>query len=126
MADEKTILVVDDSPVALEIITDDLTEAGYTVLTASTPQEAMGVVASGYKPDLILVDVMMPGMNGDEFCKMVKSKPETKDIPVVFVSTKDDSELKAMIASAGADGYLRKASLNSGQLASLIEKFFKK
>ncbi len=123
---EKTILVVDDSDVALEIIKDDLTEAGYAVLSATTPDEAMSIVASGYKPDLILLDVMLPGMSGDEFCAIIKSKPATKTIPVVFVSQKEESELKAMIASAGADGYLRKASLTSGGLAKQIEKYIKK
>ena len=123
---EKTILVIDDSDVALEIIRDDLTEAGYAVLSATTPDEAMSIVFSGYKPDLILLDVMLPGMNGDEFCKMVKSKPNTRDIPIVLVSQKDESELKAMLSSAGADGYIRKASLTSGGLAKSIEKFIKK
>jgi len=123
---EKTVLVVDDSEVALEIITDDLTEAGYAVLSARSPEEAMNIVFSGYKPDLILLDVMLPGMSGDEFCKMVKGKQNTKDIPVVLVSQKDESELKAMITSAGANGYLRKASLTSGGLAKLIEIYLKK
>jgi len=122
---EKTIMVVDDSPVALEIITDDLTEAGFSVLAAHSPEEAVEIIQTGYKPDLILLDVMMPGMNGDEFCKMVKSNPKTQSIPVVFVSQKDESELKAMIASAGADGFLRKASLTSGGLAKLISQYLK-
>jgi CheY-like chemotaxis protein len=119
----KTILVVDDSDVAQEIITDDLTEAGFSVLSARSGQEASDIIASGYRPDLILLDVMLPGMNGYEFCKLVKGKPETKNIPIIFVSTKDESELKEMIVKAGANGYLRKAVLTMGGLSKLIEKF---
>jgi len=118
-------MVVDDSDVALEIITDDLTDAGFTVLPARSGQEANEVIATGYKPDLILLDVMLPGMNGYEFCTLVKGKPETKDIPIVFVSTKDESELKEMIVKAGANGYMRKAVLTQGGLSKLIEKYLK-
>ena len=125
MGNGKTIMVVDDSDVALEIITDDLTEAGFTVLPARSGQEANEVIGTGYKPDLILLDVMLPGMNGYEFCALVKSKPETKDIPIIFVSTKDESELKEMIVKAGANGYLRKAVLTGGGLSKLIEKYLK-
>jgi len=119
----KTILVIDDSEVALEVIKDDLTAAGFSVLTASSGPEAEKIVFSGYRPDLILLDVMMPEMNGDEFCKKVKSRPDTKDIPIVFVSTKEDSELREAIRRAGANGYVRKAVLTSGGLSRMIEKF---
>jgi CheY-like chemotaxis protein len=118
-------MVVDDSEVAMEIITDDLTEAGFTVLPATSGQEAYEIISTGYKPELILLDVMLPGMNGYEFCKLVKSKPETKDIPILFVSTKDESELQEMIVKAGANGYLRKAVLTMGGLSKLIEKYLK-
>jgi len=121
----KTILVIDDSEVALEVIKDDLTAAGFSVLTASSSQSAQDIIFSGYKPDLILLDVMMPGMNGDEFCRLVKSRPESKDIPIIFVSTKEEGELKEMIKKAGANGYVRKAVLTSGGLARVIEKFLR-
>jgi CheY-like chemotaxis protein len=121
----KTILVIDDSEVALEVITDDLTAAGFSVMSARSGKEAEQIIASGYHPDLILLDIMMPGMNGDEFCKTVKSRPETADIPIVFVSTKEDSELREMIRRAGANGYIRKAVLTSGGLSMMLEKFLK-
>jgi len=119
----KTILVIDDSEVALEVIKDDLTSAGFSVMSARSGAEAEDIVFSGYQPDLILLDVMMPGMNGDEFCKKLKSRSDTKEIPIVFVSTKDDSELKEMIRRAGADGYIRKALLTSGGLSRMLERF---
>jgi CheY-like chemotaxis protein len=122
---EKTILVIDDSEVAVEIITDDLTDAGFSVLSAGSGQEAEEILQTGYKIDLILLDVMLPGMNGDEFCKKIKSNPEAKNIPIILVSTKEESELKEMVARAGADGYLRKAFVTSGKLATVIEKFLK-
>lgn len=125
MGTEKTILVIDDSEVAQEIITDDLTAAGFSVLSAGSGQEAETILSTDCRPDLILLDVMLPGMNGYEFCGLLKSKPETRDIPIIFVSTKDEDELREMINRAGADGYLRKAVLTSGGLAKLIEKFLK-
>lgn len=122
---EKTILVIDDSEVALEIITDDLTEAGFSVLSAASSTEAYNIIQTGYKPDLILVDVMMPGMNGDEFCRLVKSRPQSRDIPIVFVSTKEESELAEMIQRTGANGFIGKASFTSGRVAQLLQNFIK-
>lgn len=122
---DKTILVIDDSEVAVEIITDDLTDAGFSVLPAGSGPEAEELLKTGYKIDLILLDVMLPGMNGDEFCRKMKSRPETRNIPIILVSTKEESELKEMVARSGADGYLRKASVTSGKLATVIGKFLK-
>jgi len=122
---DKTILVIDDSEVAVEIITDDLTDAGFSVLSAGSGSDAEEILKTGYKLDLILLDVMLPGMNGDEFCKKIKSRPETKNIPIILVSTKEEDELKEMVVRAGADGYLRKAFVTSGKLATVIEKFLK-
>ncbi len=122
----KTILVIDDSEVALEVIKDDLTEAGYSVLTAGSSQAAQDIIFSGYRPDLIFLDVMMPGMNGDEFCQLIKGHPESKNIPIIFVSTKEESELKQMIKEAGANGYLRKAMMTTEDLIGVIEGYLKK
>jgi len=116
------ILVIDDSEVALQVIKDDLEGGGFNVLLARSSEEAEGIIQSDM-PDVILVDVMMPGMDGGAYCKLVKSRPETKDIPVILVSMKEEDEIKVIIDHAGADGYLWKANVSAISLAKIIEKF---
>jgi len=119
----KNILVIDDSEVALQIIKDDLEEGGFDVSLARSGDEARGVINSDDRPDVILVDVMMPGMDGGSFCKSIKSDPQTNDIPVILVSMKEEAEIKVIIDHAGADGYLWKANVSAVSLAKIIEKF---
>jgi PAS domain S-box-containing protein len=79
------ILVVDDSPEALLMLTETLTEAGYAVGPADSGELALASVATA-KPELILLDIRMAGMDGLEVCRRLKARTETRDIPVVFLS----------------------------------------
>ena len=102
----KKVLVIDDSEVALQIIKDDLEDGGFNVLLANSGQEALDIINAGERPDAVLVDLMMPGMDGGAFCKNMKSNDETKDIPVILVSMKEEAEIRAIIDVVGADAYL--------------------
>lgn len=82
---KKTILVVDDEPDMLKIIGTRLRSSGYSVITAVNEEECLKR-ASGDSPDLILLDVLLPGMGGFGVCKLLKEDPKTKDIPVIMVT----------------------------------------
>jgi CheY-like chemotaxis protein len=87
------ILLVDDEDDILYILKSVLTRAGYEVKTAGSGEECIEML-NGEKPDLIFMDIMMPGINGWETARKIKTDPETKDIPVLMVSVLDDFEDK--------------------------------
>lgn len=83
------ILIVDDTPENVEVLTTLLQLEGYDVRCAISGQMAlMGIEAE--PPDVILLDIMMPDMNGYEVCQTLKENPKTKDIPIIFISALDD------------------------------------
>src|SRR6266403_3510009 len=103
-----TILIVDDTPDLLDLYSVWLQQAGYKVLQASTGHEGLRLVAEEL-PDLVLLDVMLPDVDGIEVCRTIKSNEQTATIPVINVSgrrTSADHEAEGL--EAGADGYLTK------------------
>jgi len=107
MTDAPTILVVDDSPSNLELISGVLDTEGFRTLMADNGREAHRLARTG-QPDLILLDVMMPGESGFETCARLKSDPETADIPVIFLSALDDVESKVTGLKMGGVDYITK------------------
>ncbi len=101
------ILVVDDIVANVELLEALLTADGYDILTAFNGEEALQQVAEG-DPDLILLDVMMPGMNGFEVCSTIKSDETTQFIPIVLLTALDRMEDKVRGLEAGADDFLTK------------------
>jgi len=101
------ILVVDDVAVNVQLLTTYLTSVGYDVFTARDGQEALDKV-SETQPDLILLDVMMPKLNGFEVCDRLKSDPTTKIIPVIMVTALNEIEDKIKATEAGADDFVSK------------------
>lgn len=85
------ILAVDDVPRNLQVLGNLLKEENYRMSFAENGEQALKMV-SRTPPDLILLDIMMPGMDGFEVCKQLKSSPETKDIPVIFLTGKSEIE----------------------------------
>ena len=118
----KTVLVIDDSELALEVIKDDLEDGGFTVLPVQSAQEGVELLGAGKRPDIILVDLIMPGIDGGAFCKMIKGRDDTKNIPVILVSMKEEKEIRPIITAVGADGFLWKANVSARALTKLIEK----
>lgn len=94
------ILVVDDEPSSVEILTENL-RAHYEVSTASNGQQAIKL-CEGLEPDLVLLDIMMPGLDGYEVCRRLKSNPATSAIPVIFVTARFgvDDQIKGLEAGA--------------------------
>jgi diguanylate cyclase (GGDEF)-like protein len=101
------ILIVDDIPVNVELQKTYLLSAGYSVIVAGDGEKAMELVAEE-KPDLVLLDVMMPKLNGFEVCEKIKSNPATRFIPVVLVTALQEVEDKVRGIEAGADDFISK------------------
>jgi CheY-like chemotaxis protein len=99
------ILIVDDSPNNLDVISETLTDAGLEVATALTGERALEQVKYS-EPDLILLDVMMPGIDGFETCQRLKADPKTCNIPVIFMTALTDAESKVRGFSLGAVDYV--------------------
>ncbi len=105
--EESLILVVDDTATNLEFVFEVLSDAGFEVAIASDGEIALKQVK--YRlPDLILLDVMMPRINGFETCKKLKKNPETCDIPVIFMTANSDTDSKVEGLSIGAVDYITK------------------
>lgn len=103
-----TILIVDDNAQNLELLEAYLEELpGARVLTATSGQDALAKVASA-KPDLLLLDIMMPKMSGFEVCKKIKADPATKDIPVILVTALHEMGDQERGVEMGADDFLTK------------------
>ena len=105
-ADGATVLVVDDEPLNVDLVAQELGTAGYRTVTAATGEQAL-VVAEKSRPDLILLDVMMPGMDGYAVCKRLK-ETEARDIPVIFLTALTDTFEKVRAFKLGAVDYITK------------------
>jgi signal transduction histidine kinase len=107
MSEAELILVVDDTPANLDVISEALTDAGYEVAIAIDGERALKQVQYTL-PSLILLDVMMPGINGFETCRRLKASPATKDIPVMFMTALSDTADKIKGFQLGAVDYITK------------------
>jgi len=107
MEPQASILVVDDSPENLQVISAVLKEH-YKVKVAINGERALALATAAEPPDLILLDVMMPGMDGYEVCTRLKHNPATARIPVLFISSRDEEEDEARGLSLGAIDYIVK------------------
>lgn len=119
MPNEK-ILVVDDSPTELRVVTGHLQKRGYTVVTASDGEDAFEK-AVREQPRLVVLDVVMPKKNGFQVCRQLKTSPETKDIKVLLLTSKSQDSDRFWGMKQGADGYLTKP-FQEEELASNITK----
>lgn len=107
MSSKGRILIVDDMIANLEVLSETLAEAGYTVATAIDGERALKRVQS-HPPDLILLDVQMPGISGFETCEQLKMNPTTAGIPVIFMTALADTESKVQGFALGAVDYITK------------------
>ncbi|MCI5211110.1 MAG: response regulator [Candidatus Electrothrix sp. ATG2] len=101
------VLIVDDIPKNLQVLGSVLKKEGYRIAFAQSGESALEYVAEN-KPDLILMDIMMPGMDGYEVCKRLKREPETEDIPVIFVTALGDADDEHRGFALGGVDYITK------------------
>ncbi|HOD39033.1 MAG TPA: response regulator [Candidatus Wallbacteria bacterium] len=107
MSARKGILAVDDTLAALKLLTDILTQEGYAVRPASSGEQALASVFTEL-PELILLDVKMPGMDGFEVCRRLKADPAAREIPVLFLSASTDLEERVKGFELGATDFIAK------------------
>ena len=101
----KKILIIQDSPSVNAMLKFRLESAGFSVETAETGGE--GVEKAKQSPyQLILLDYNLPDFNGSEVCRKLKGAEQTKNVPVIFISAKDEDKLSQITKEAGADGYI--------------------
>jgi two-component system, OmpR family, alkaline phosphatase synthesis response regulator PhoP len=101
------ILVVDDEPDLLLLLEEHLSQEGYEVLTATTGMQAISRARED-QPDLILLDVMMPGVSGFDVCNILQDFPETASVPIIFLTAVAETKRKVMGLNLGADDYITK------------------
>jgi DNA-binding response OmpR family regulator len=112
------ILIVDDSEMTARIIEADLVTKGFEVHVADTADKATKIILKKQtRPDLVLLDVRMPNVNGEQFCRFIKSNSLFKGIKVLLCSGENVEELQRICREAGADGYLPKDAVMSSLVA---------
>jgi sigma-B regulation protein RsbU (phosphoserine phosphatase) len=104
---QKSILIVDDTPINIGVISGALKDT-YKTKVATSGEKALAIANGSDKPDLILLDVMMPEMDGYEVCRRLKADPETREIPVIFLTGQTGTEDETMGFEVGAVDYIHK------------------
>jgi phosphate regulon transcriptional regulator PhoB len=104
---DKTILVVDDEKDIVELVAYNLVREGYRVAKAYDGHQALQYIREN-KPDLVILDLMLPGISGFEICRMIRKKPDTEGLPIIMLTAKTDSVDKIMGLEIGADDYMTK------------------
>ncbi len=115
------ILIVDDEPDVVTLWQRALVMEGFDVLSAFDGISALDLVEND-RPDLILLDIMMPMMGGFETCRLLKTNPQTKDIPVICVTSAQSPDLRRNVENAGADALLIKPFATK-ELVAQINRF---
>ena len=116
---KKTLIIADDEP-TIRLLVSSILGKSYNMLTAADGQEVLDTVSQN-KPDLILMDIMMPTMDGYSACASLKKDPRTADIPVVMLTGVGHELNKVLAEQMGADGYITKP-FNSQDLKDTVKK----
>lgn len=122
MGEQKRILLVDDHQIVFSLLEAIFRIQGYELMYAESGQKGI-VMARQELPDLILLDVMMPDIDGFKVCQYLKENPETKDIPVIFLTAIGAEDDMAIGSKAGADGFMTKP-FQTIEVLKQIEKLF--
>lgn len=122
-ATKKTIMIVEDDTFVMDIYETKITKDGMNVISASNGAEAIKKLEAGAKPDLILLDILMPYMNGLELLKKIKEDEKLKDIPVVLLTNLSQKEEIQEGLGLGAKDYLIKSHFTPSEVMEKINKY---
>lgn len=117
---EATILIVDDSRTAIAVLTKTLEPTGYTIISAANGEDGIEM-AKQQQPDLILMDVIMPGLNGFQATRILRKEELTKEIPIIIISGNEQATEKFWGLRVGANGFLPKP-VNRAELFHLLRE----
>ena len=120
----KKVLIVDDEQDIIEIISYNLAKEGYEIFSAKNGLEALDKTIA-FKPDLLILDIMMPKMNGFEVCKLVRSKPEFNETLIIFLTALSDESSQINGLQTGADDYVNKP-ISPKVLISRVNAIFRR
>lgn len=120
MEEKKRILIIDDEPDLVKMIEVRLKQSGREVLIAQDGQEGLAI-ARRERPDLILLDLMLPKMDGYKVCRMLKFDKKYKNIPIVMLTARGQEADRALALEAGADAYITKPYQHDVVLAKIAE-----
>lgn len=118
-----TLLLVDDQPFFLRYYADIFASTRYQVVTASDGEEALEK-AQGFRPDIIIVDLEMPNLDGIETCKRLKAAAVTREIPVVILTASENPKLNEIAFQAGAEATVAK-SMDAERFLNIVEVILK-
>ncbi|MBI5393279.1 response regulator [Candidatus Woesearchaeota archaeon] len=107
MDHKKNVLIVDDEPNIVNLVRLSLNQEKYNIYEAFSSRDAMTIVKTQL-PDIVVLDLMMPGVNGYEFCQALRENPRTKNVPVLILSAKSQMDDKLHAIDVGADDYVTK------------------
>ncbi len=119
------IMVIEDEPAILKALTEVLQMNGYEVASAVNGEQGLNTIAD-FKPDMILLDLILPGKNGFEVLKEVKASPENSRVPVIILSNLGDEEEIQQGLKLGAADFLIKADYDLSEVVKIIAKYLKK
>ncbi len=124
LPNDATILIVDDSRTAIAVLKKTLAPTGYSIISAANGEEGIEI-AKQHQPDLILMDVIMPGLNGFQATRILRKEPKTQDIPIVIISGNEQATEKFWGLRVGANGFLPKP-VDRGELFHLLREHLNK
>ena len=116
----KEILIVDDEPNVVVPIQFLMEQQGYRAMIAERGEGALNLIYH-YKPDLVILDIMLPGMDGYEVCEIVRLNPNYRDVKIIFLTAKGREVEIAKGLALGADAYITKPYLNAALVAKVKE-----
>ncbi len=114
----KEILIVDDEPSVVVALQFLMEQQGYDVLAAKRGEDALDLIYK-YKPDLVILDIMLPGIDGYEVCEIIRLNPDYRDIKIIFLTAKRDEVEMAKGLALGANAYITKPFSNDKLVAAV-------